>query len=90
MYLFSVHILKYIVTIAFHKQLGLSKLSDFVKICISGILEPSGLSKSNCWLTNDSFWWGGRLDSECAQLRVFYPSSFEDVDYHFELGKRWV
>ena len=30
------------------------------------------------------------LDSECAQLRVFYPSSFERVDYYLEFGNRFI
>ena len=67
--------------------------SFFVKICMFGVLESLGLSKSFFWLINDSFWWGARLrglDSECAQLRVFYPSSFERVDYCFGLGKRFI
>ena len=64
-----------------------------MKIFIFGVLEPSGISKSNFRLGNDSFWWGGRLrslDSDRAQLRVFYPSSFERVDYYFGLGKRFI
>ena len=58
-----------------------------------GVLEPLGLSKSIFWSINDSFWWGGRLrslDSDRALLRVFYPSSFERVDYYFGLGKRFI
>ena len=41
-----------------------------MKICIFGVLEPSGLSKSDLWLKNDSFWWGAGLRTD--QIRLFH------------------
>ena len=40
----------------FYHQLGVSNLIDFEEMCVSGVLEPSGPSKSDSWLKNDSFW----------------------------------
>ena len=41
-----------------------------MKICIFDVLEPSGPSKSDSWLKNDSFWWGARLRT--SKIRLFH------------------
>ena len=52
--------------------MGLSNLFDFVKICIFDVVEPSGPSKSDLWLKNDSFWWGERfLTRKVCLLFIF-------------------
>ena len=40
-----------------------------LKICILGVLEPPGPSKSDSSLKHDSFWWGARLQT--AKIRLF-------------------